>query len=289
MGQSASKPTPGAKLISTSVNGDYKVCKWLVPEKNDDQTNEFSVRYKVNLSKLISTYDENEKELQGLRAFMDGIANDKNKQIKRIEVTGYASPDGTHALNEKLSKARAVDCSTYIKEHHDIPNCPCSANGIAMEWSDAVTAINSSSIPQKAEVLQVINGGGSQMEIESKLRAMNPSWDYMRTTLLPPMRRVEIEVVYSSWIEMVTRTPIEPEMVEEVVVANNYYLFFEDNPSEFMIFENSNAPLDFDDAKCKMKFKDDRHRDKFKDVDHSLFGRDKTKGKMKKDRYPRRR
>ncbi|MFI3248867.1 MAG: hypothetical protein R3Y39_07060 [Rikenellaceae bacterium] len=293
MGQSASKPSSDAKLISTTIDGDYEVSKWLVQEKGSNMNNEFSVKYQINLARLISTYDNNAQELQGLRAFVDGITEDDNKQVKRIEVTGYASPDGPIALNEKLAKDRAVDCSNYIQKNHDIKNCPCSANGVALKWSDAVEAISKSSIPSKAEVLEVIKSGDSQMDIETKLKSMESSWSYLRSNILPPMRCVMIEVVYTSWVEMITRTPLEPEVLEEVIVANNYFVFIDDNPSDIVIFENQNAPLDFEDAKCKFKFKDDRHRDKFKEKGRGPYGREKGKEKLKKGKkgkvHPRRR
>ncbi len=282
MGQSASKPTPDAKLISKSIDGNYEVCTWLVQEKSNNASNEFSVKYQINLARLISTYGNNATELKGLRSFVDNITEDDNKEIKRIEVTGYASPDGPVALNERLAKERAVDCSNYIKENHDIENCPCSAVGVALTWSDAEKAIAESSIPSKADVLQIIKSGESQMAIEAKLKEMSSSWSYLANNILPKMRCVEIEVAYTSWIEMETRTPLETEVVEEVVVANNYYVFIDDDPSNVVMFENKYAPIDYDDAKCKFKFKDDRHRDKFKEKGHSPYGREKGKDKLKK-------
>lgn len=263
------------------------MCKWLVQEKNSDESNEFSIKYQINLARLISTYDNNATELQGLKAFIDGVANDESKEVKRVKITGYASPDGPITLNEKLAKERAVDCSNYIKENYDIKNCSCSTDGVALTWSDAKEAISSSAIPSKSEVLQIINDGGTQISIETKLKAMEPSWSYLAKDILPKMRCVEIEVTYTSWVEMFTRMPIGVEVVDEVVVANNYFVFIDDNPSDIVIFENKYAPLDFEDAKCKFEFKDNRRRDKFKEKGRGAFGRGKGKEKMKKGKKKR--
>ncbi len=274
-GQEASKPSPDAKLISTCVDGNNRVTTWLVKRSaTDNENNEFSVKYKVNLSRLISSYDNNHEELVKLRAFMDGLMSDKMNQVVRIAITGYASPDGSHSVNERLANERALDCCNYLKkEFADVAKVPCTTKGVALPWSATKEAVESSSIPMKSEVMKVIESDISPSQCESKLRSMSSAWSYMVSSILPPMRFVEIHVIYNTWERVVTKTPVR-KAVERVVV-NNYFLIVDDDPNQLMSFECGVTPLDFPCDKDKWKYKDRRRKAKVKDDYKSYYGRHK--------------
>lgn len=273
-GQCASKPTPDAKLLSTTIDGDYKVCKWLVPQGSvEDADNEFSVRYQINISRMISSYANNSKEVAGLRSFVEEITTDKEKKISRINICGYASPDGDATTNKRLATARAVDCREFINKEFNLAKYPGKTEGIAQPWSATKESVSKSSIPNKAEVLKLVESRSPAATIEMKLKEMPNSWEYMASNILPPMRCVEIEVVYTGWTTMETRTRIEPEVVEEVVVeSNNYFLIFTERPSDIYTFTNpAAAPLDFKGCRRDYRGKEhiDRSRYKIKNRRHS--------------------
>lgn len=273
--QEASKPSPDAKLISTTERGNNRVSTWLVKKSSPNENNEFSVKYKVNLAKLISTYDNNHEELVKLRAFMDGLMADKQNQIVGIAITGYASPDGSLSTNENLSNARATDCCKYIKkEFPQISDVKFSTKGIAQPWSATKDAVESSSIPMKSEVLKLIDSDMNASQIETRLRAMPSAWSYLASSILPPMRCVEINIVYNTWEKVITRTPIRPQ-VEDVVIENNYFVIVDEDPSQLISFENSNAPLDFEKDRDRFKYRDRRRRAKYKEELHNDTGRHK--------------
>ncbi len=278
-GQEGAKPSPDAKMVSSCVKGNNRVTTWLVKKSaTDNENNEFSVKYKVNLSRLISSYDNNHSELVKLRAFIDGLMADKQNQITKFEITGYASPDGSMAVNERLANERAADCCSYIKkEYPDMAKIPCTTNGVAQPWSATKSAVESSSIPMKSEVVKLIESDMSDTQIESKLRAMPTSWSYMVSKILPPMRCVEIQVVYTTWERMVTRTPIrtpQPQR-ENIVVENNYFVVVEENPAQLIAFESDTTPLDFPRDKDKFKVKDRRRKAKLKGEYENSYGRHK--------------
>ncbi len=247
------KPAPNAKLISRSVEGDTQTCKWQVPVSSPDTNNEFSVRYQLNLARLATSYDRNHQELVGLRSFMDEILADKHKHIKRIEVVGYASPDGTKAINDKLALARATDCAKYIRKEYPGMTLPCTTQGIAEPWTATKEAVENSSIPMKNEVLTCVMSDASLAEKEAKLRGMSSAWSYMAENILPTMRCVNIHVIYTATKEVVTSCPAGKQkpkqrapMPEEIIVQQNYFVIVEPRQREIMAFENpASAPLDY--------------------------------------------
>ncbi len=253
-----------AKLLSQSTQGNYIVSRYLVKETSPDN-NEFSVKYKINLARLISTYDNNAQELKGLQSFIEEIQQDTLKKITTINVTGYASPDGSTALNEKLAMARAKDFRQYIDKNHDMAQYTGETNAVAQRWEATADAVAKSSIPNMESVLALVKSSQSQEAIEAKLKAMPKSWEYMKQNILPPMRCVELWVKYNSWVVKESRTPIKQRPEEVEIVENTYFLIVEDNSGGMIV--NPYAPLDYNEDKYKGKFKVNSRREKLKEME----------------------
>ncbi len=214
------------------------VQKWLVPQGvNEDVDNEFSMRYQINISRMISSYDNNSKEVAGLRSFINEIIADENKGIKRINVCGYASPDGGVTANKRLATARAVDCRNFINKSFNMSKYPGNTEGFAQPWSATKEAITKSAITNKTAVLSLVSSSQPSATIEQKLKEMPASWRYISANILPPMRCVEVEVVYTGQNIVTTRKFIEPEVIEQ----NNIFIIFTERPSYIYTFTNPTA------------------------------------------------
>ncbi|MFR9603092.1 MAG: hypothetical protein SNG02_04385 [Rikenellaceae bacterium] len=287
--QRSSHTAAGAdsKLLSRTTQGDYVVSRYLVKETSPDN-NEFSVKYKINLSRLISTYDNNADELKGLRSFVEELRQDTLKQIVSVDVTGYASPDGPADINQKLSMERAQDFRQYINKNYQMAQYSGATKADALGWSATSSAVSESSMPQKSEVLALVNSGRPASEIETKLKAMPQSWSYMKSNILPPMRCVEMWVKYNSWKVVEERVHVSQKPQEVEVIETNYIFIVEDDCGGLIVA--SNAPLDYGEEECKEKFKDkfksNHHRDKFKEKGRMGRERSRLKGK---DKYRRKR
>ncbi len=195
-------------VLSSYTDGNYNVERLLVLESGPNN-NEFVVRYKINLTKLISSYNNNSSEIAGLQRFIESVQRDSLKKITHFDIIGYASPDGPTALNKRLANARATDFAQFVDKEYNLGEYPRTVTGVPNSWSDAKSAIQSSSTPNKAEIIQIINNGTSQAEIESKIKGYPSAWEYIKSNILPPMRSVEIHLKYNSWKVVENRTLIE--------------------------------------------------------------------------------
>ncbi|MFR9592059.1 MAG: hypothetical protein SNG27_06630 [Rikenellaceae bacterium] len=261
-----SQPQMGAdsKLLSQTTQGDYTVSRYLVKESSSDN-DEFSVKYRINISKLISNYDNNAEEIKGLKSFIADIKQDTLKSITAINVSGYASPDGPMMGNQKLAMARAEDFRKYLNSNCGMGKYSGTTTADALKWSAAIEPITNSSIPQKSTVLAIIESGDSESAIETKLRAMHDSWNYMKVAILPPMRCVELQVKYNSWKVVETRTLSRSRTPQKgSTIHNNYFILIDEDSSDVLI-NSSNAPLDYDNCKCREKLKFKRFHDKYKE------------------------
>jgi hypothetical protein len=76
---------------------------------------------------------------------------------------------------------------------------------------------SSLSIPHKDSVLRIINSAASNDTKEQQLKKMTDTWNFMRTDILPRLRRVDIVINYARGTIVEERTLIEPVLEETVV------------------------------------------------------------------------
>lgn len=280
---STSTPERSAEVIklSSRADGDYQVERFLLQESSNEN-NEFETHYKVNLSKLLSEYDDNSDEIQGLQKFIKSIQNDSLKSITECTIVGYASPDGPVAYNQRLSKARATDCASYLDSNCPLKNCDYTTEWIASDWNDARDAISRSSIPNKTRVIAIIDSGASQAEISSKLKAIPTSWRYLCSEILPPMRCAEVRLKYNSW-RVVEERDYRPRSS-----ARTKTVIFDKSPRSGKGYYNYATgiliamPEDLDYDDCKIK---GEKRKRYKEKDKYKSNRNRTKYKERDGQY----
>ena len=107
-GAPASCPQADTVLLSADVAGTYLVRKYLV-KQHADRNSDYAVRYQVDVAQLSSTLAGNARQLDDLQAFIDKVSQDKSLRVTGVTITGYASPDGPYAPNERLARKRATD------------------------------------------------------------------------------------------------------------------------------------------------------------------------------------
>ena len=101
--------------------------------------------------------------LRSNREVMDNFINTVCKakaedNIKSIIVNGYASPDGTSTVNERLSLLRCENIADYVAEHAGVNRniIETSAEGIA--WSELRRLVEEDpNVPQRERVLEILD------------------------------------------------------------------------------------------------------------------------------------
>lgn len=101
--------------------------------------------------------------LRNNRAVMDSLVNivcqaKADDNLKRIVVSGYASPDGVSTANERLSRLRCEHIADYIEQHTDVSRniIETIAGGIAWDELRRMVAENQE-VPQRESVLKILD------------------------------------------------------------------------------------------------------------------------------------
>lgn len=240
----ASRPATDTVLLSADVDGAYLVRKYLVKQRYD-RNSDYALRYRIDVAQLSSTLAGNARQLADLQSFIDKVSQDKALQVTDVTVTGYASPDGSYAPNERLARKRATDFRDYVDSHYHLSaKYPITVSAVVDEWRAAIPAVESSAIPSKQEVLQILNSSDKATVKEMRLKRLPAAWNYMRQHILPPMRHVEMAFTYDKNSVVTERTPIPLPEVEPVINAT--YIIVDDQPDGLII------DMDEFDCTCTM-------------------------------------
>ncbi len=232
-GASVSRPATDSILLSADVDGTYLVRKYLV-KQHSDRNSDYALRYQIDVAQLSSTLAGNARELNDLQAFIDKVSQDKSLQVTGVTITGYASPDGPYAPNERLARKRATDFRNYVdSNYHLSANYPITVAAVVDEWKAAIPAVEKSDIPSKQEVLQILRSSDKATVKEMRLKRLPTAWNYMRRHILPPMRHVEMAFTYDKSTVVTERTPIPLPEVEPVINAT--YILVDDQPDGLII------------------------------------------------------
>ena len=207
-------------LLSQSLDGDYMVRKYLV--KHDSPGNsDFAVRYRINLSTMSPNLDDNNRELAGMKAFMDSLAGDPMIHLNSVKITGYASPDGVEASNKKLAYARAVTLKEYLENRYDIiKRYDVGLEGIVEDWAACEKGLERSNVAGRDKALALIRGGATMVEKQRTLKSMPAVWDYLKVNVLPKLRYADVEFAYNRDEVVVTRTLVNKPKPAPVVADN---------------------------------------------------------------------
>lgn len=220
------QPQYDTVVLATYQEDDYLVKRYMV-NVPDDRMSDYSVRYSINVAHLQPNLDDNSEALRALSNFIEQTMADTVARISSVTITGYASPDGPYALNERLAKQRAQDFMSYVDSKYNFSTrYAVTTSGVAEDWENCRAMIESSlSIPHKDSVLRIINSVASNDTKEQQLKKMTDTWNFMRTDILPRLRRVDIVINYARGTIVEERTLIEPVLeetvVEEVVVPRS--------------------------------------------------------------------
>lgn len=166
----------------------------MVKNRNDAG---YSVRYRINLSQLNSTLDDNARELDALNAFVGNLSKDTLMHVTAATITGYASPDGPVKFNETLARNRAQNFKSYLDRKYGFSKkYDVQVKSVAEGWMACRDAVRQSSVPDKQAVLDILDSSHTPEAKQQALEKLPAAWDYLRERILPPMRRVELTIDY---------------------------------------------------------------------------------------------
>lgn len=153
-----------------------------------------TLEFKVASSVIIEDFANNAIQLAQMRQLLGmQTSSDSPMKVDRIEIRGFASPEGSVEYNKRLAQSRAETLKQYILHHY--PMIPASSihiqNGV-IDWDGLSKLVQASDMNEKQQVIDLINNTPHGEELTLKLKQINggKTYKYMLENLYPRLRFV---------------------------------------------------------------------------------------------------
>lgn len=154
------------------------------------EVQEADIRFLIQQATLRNS-ELKSQEMKNLHAAIKEADTAENKAINKIEVAGYASPDGEQGLNEKLADARQANAEKYLAKQLKKAkvDAEIESNVTAEDWAGFQKAMEASNIQDKELVLRVLSMYTDPEERETQIKNLSAVYKTIADEILPALRR----------------------------------------------------------------------------------------------------
>ena len=164
------------------------------------ETQEADLHYLINSSQ-VRWSEMKAEDVKVLKAYLDAVKADENKEYKGVEVSAYASPDGKQDWNEKLAGKREVSSSKYIKKEMKKGKMAeyaaedfFKSKVTPEDWEGFQKLMKASNIQDKELILRVLSMYSDPEVREKEIRNISAAFDDVKKEVLPKLRRSKFTV-----------------------------------------------------------------------------------------------
>jgi outer membrane protein OmpA-like peptidoglycan-associated protein len=165
----------------------------------------------LNWNLKLNKEDATKQFLADLKDYLIN-AIETNRNIQKIVIAGWASPEGEESLNQGLSEKRFDQGKKWLdKQIEDWRKDYAKANKLKLkdvetpeivfensakgeDWSGFEVAVEKSNIKEKNQILNVVRSQTESAAREQKIREMTDIYTEIVDMILPPLRRAEIAI-----------------------------------------------------------------------------------------------
>ena len=163
---------------------------------------ELEVIFKVAKVEIDSTVFHNEITFEKILAAVDKIHSNPNYRIEKIQVSGYASPEGRSRFNTWLGENRATALIDYIIEHRPYYGLTRETFEIVNgeeNWKGLCSVLEASDMEKKDEIIAIISNDKLKGETKkNRIKGMDGgrTWQKMLKEIYPHLRSARYLAIY---------------------------------------------------------------------------------------------
>lgn len=146
-----------------------------------------AVSFKVGKSVLNMELKNNKESVEKVVATINEINDKKDAKITDIVIMGFASPDGSVSLNNRLSQERAVAFMETIITATGLEKQMFKTEVGGENWEQLQLLVENSTLKNKSEILNIINSVEDPAAREAKLKSTT-GYGYMLKNFYPQLR-----------------------------------------------------------------------------------------------------
>ena len=195
----------GVEILAAYAKNDFKFSpdfQYVQPVaeavKNRAEQGEAYLSYAVGRSTVVKSYKDNAAEIQKIVDLVNTLKDNSSEySVKGISLTGYASPDGSYAVNERLAKARTESLKAVVAKALADKQIPVATQYVAEDWDGVCKWIEESSVENKDEILEIARGELKPDAKDRKIASAYPvQYRQIKNECYPALRRAAYVVDY---------------------------------------------------------------------------------------------
>lgn len=206
----------------------------LVPEGEETKRREESltaqITFPVSQTNLNMNLGNNRAEIKRIDDKLTELTRNKNLTVDALSIAGYASPEGSEDLNNRLAQGRVDRVAQYIVSKSPRLKGHYTSSAMGADWDGLREAIAASSLDHKEQVLEILQKEPVS-ERTAALRAIDDGQTYAQLlqTYYPPLRRTVISFSFvvkgfdlEEAKEVIKTHPTHLSLAEVNLLANSY-------------------------------------------------------------------
>lgn len=172
-----------------------------------------NVEFPVNKTVLLPDFRGNAAELAKVRASIDSVRNDRDVSLKLIRITGFASPEGSFANNERLAQGRTEALRKYVLDYYDFPSALVKTAWVAEDWVGLRERVEKSDMMVREGLLKVIDDISLAPDAkDARLKSLFPEeYSYILKNIYPSLRHTDYRIEYT------VRTYTDAAVIREIM------------------------------------------------------------------------
>lgn len=154
------------------------------------EVQEADIKFLIQQSNLRSS-ETGSQAVKDLRAAIKEANSNEKKAINKLEVSGYASPEGGLDLNTKLATDRQKNAQKFLQNQlkKDKVKSAVASEITAEDWAGFQAAMENSNMQDKELVLRVLSMYSDPEEREAQIKNLSSVYKTIADEILPELRR----------------------------------------------------------------------------------------------------
>jgi len=164
------------------------------------------IHYLINSAEIRKT-ELSAEDIQKLKQYTKDAFEAERKELKGVEISAYASPDGALDLNTKLSEKRSGTSSSYLEKElkKEAVEAQLNTKFTPEDWEGFQEMMEESNIQDKELILRVLSMYSDPEVREREIKNLSQAFTVVAEDILPRLRRAKI----TTSVELIGKTDEE--------------------------------------------------------------------------------
>lgn len=162
------------------------------------QSKQAQIKYLVNQARVRSSELETVSVQEFVAMLREIKADQKGFQLDNIEISAYASPEGTLKFNTELAEKRQQSSAGYVqKQLKEIElETYIDEKYTAEDWEGFQELVQASNMQDKEVILRVLSMYPDPEQREKEIRNLSVAFGELADEILPELRRARLTINY---------------------------------------------------------------------------------------------